>query len=335
MNVGLQPWSLSLGRLSAWAPVGYWFRGWSGCGESLGLSEALLGILAALAADAPEITASITALLHHQATVGAGVVLGSNVFNLAAPAGPGSGRSGSDPPTPQSRRLQWSRRHAGRCRVPPERGGHTLGWGGARPCPLCPGPLHRPFGRTQESWDGSGLPDEMDRVDDRRHRRGGERARRGHTSPTSVHLADAVMAAGALVVVILASVAMERGASSLGGTFRRPRHRRRRSRPSRCDEPSQCRLGHLPRQAGRGAAALSTALNSNSLERHRRPLAPSDADRAGQAVWIGTARGRLVRRTDRADVGSRLWGARAARAQAGILSSRPTPSSCSLLLVTS
>ena len=40
--------------------------------------------VAALAADAPEITASITALAHHQQTIGAGVVLGSNVFNLAA-----------------------------------------------------------------------------------------------------------------------------------------------------------------------------------------------------------------------------------------------------------
>ena len=59
-------------------------------GERLEISEALLGILAALAADAPEITASITALLHHQATVGAGVVLGSNVFNLAALLGLGA-----------------------------------------------------------------------------------------------------------------------------------------------------------------------------------------------------------------------------------------------------
>jgi cation:H+ antiporter len=50
----------------------------------LGLSEALLGMLAALAADAPEITASVTALAGHHARIGAGVVIGSNVFNLAA-----------------------------------------------------------------------------------------------------------------------------------------------------------------------------------------------------------------------------------------------------------
>jgi cation:H+ antiporter len=53
-------------------------------GARLGLSEALLGMLAALAADAPEITAAVTALARHDTHIGAGVVIGSNVFNLAA-----------------------------------------------------------------------------------------------------------------------------------------------------------------------------------------------------------------------------------------------------------
>jgi cation:H+ antiporter len=53
-------------------------------GARLGLSEALLGLLAALAADAPEITSAVTALIRHDPHVGAGVILGSNVFNLAA-----------------------------------------------------------------------------------------------------------------------------------------------------------------------------------------------------------------------------------------------------------
>lgn len=53
-------------------------------GARFGLSEALLGMLAALAADAPEITAAVTALLGHHSRIGAGVVIGSNVFNLAA-----------------------------------------------------------------------------------------------------------------------------------------------------------------------------------------------------------------------------------------------------------
>src|SRR6516162_2145664 len=53
-------------------------------GERAGLSEAALGLVAALAADAPEITSAATALARGQASVGAGVVTGSNVFNLAA-----------------------------------------------------------------------------------------------------------------------------------------------------------------------------------------------------------------------------------------------------------
>src|SRR5579859_4332636 len=53
-------------------------------GERAGFSEAWLGLVAALAADAPEITAAVTALSRGQASVGAGVIVGSNVFNLAA-----------------------------------------------------------------------------------------------------------------------------------------------------------------------------------------------------------------------------------------------------------
>ena len=46
--------------------------------------------MAALAADAPEITAAITALATREQRVGVGVVLGSNVFNLAALLGLGA-----------------------------------------------------------------------------------------------------------------------------------------------------------------------------------------------------------------------------------------------------
>src|SRR5215475_3417946 len=59
-------------------------------GERLGLSEALLGMVAALAADAPEVTAALTAIAHHEQRIGAGVILGSNVFNLAALLGLGA-----------------------------------------------------------------------------------------------------------------------------------------------------------------------------------------------------------------------------------------------------
>lgn len=50
----------------------------------LGAPEAILGLVAALAADGPEITSAIAALVRGNHDVGTGVVLGSNVFNLAA-----------------------------------------------------------------------------------------------------------------------------------------------------------------------------------------------------------------------------------------------------------
>ncbi len=55
-----------------------------------GLSEAMLGLVVALAADAPEITSAVTASIRGQAVIGSGVVLGSNVFNLAALLGLGA-----------------------------------------------------------------------------------------------------------------------------------------------------------------------------------------------------------------------------------------------------
>jgi cation:H+ antiporter len=56
-------------------------------GLRLGLPETLLGLLTALAADAPEVSSAIAALVKGEHAVGAGVVIGSNVFNLAAMVG--------------------------------------------------------------------------------------------------------------------------------------------------------------------------------------------------------------------------------------------------------
>lgn len=53
-------------------------------GERLGAPEAMLGLVTALAADSPEISAAAVAIARGQRDVGVGVVLGSNVFNLAA-----------------------------------------------------------------------------------------------------------------------------------------------------------------------------------------------------------------------------------------------------------
>src|SRR5438093_277929 len=52
--------------------------------ERLGASEGLHGILTALGADAPEISTAIAAMVSSHGKLGVGVVIGSNVFNLAA-----------------------------------------------------------------------------------------------------------------------------------------------------------------------------------------------------------------------------------------------------------
>lgn len=52
-------------------------------GEQLGLSEGLLGLLTALGANSPEIVAAVTALISGAHDIGYGLVLGSNLFNLA------------------------------------------------------------------------------------------------------------------------------------------------------------------------------------------------------------------------------------------------------------
>jgi len=56
-------------------------------GPRLGLPEAAVGLLTALAADTPEIASAIVALAEGRKQASLGVVLGSNVFNLAAMIG--------------------------------------------------------------------------------------------------------------------------------------------------------------------------------------------------------------------------------------------------------
>jgi cation:H+ antiporter len=64
-------------------------------GERLGLPEGVLGLLTALGADAPELATAIAALAAGSRNVGFGVVVGSNVFNLAAMIGLSAALAGS------------------------------------------------------------------------------------------------------------------------------------------------------------------------------------------------------------------------------------------------
>ena len=59
-------------------------------GARFSLSEASLGLLVALAADSPEVSAAVAAYVRHEPGIGVGVVLGSNAFNLAALLGLGA-----------------------------------------------------------------------------------------------------------------------------------------------------------------------------------------------------------------------------------------------------
>jgi cation:H+ antiporter len=59
-------------------------------GVRIGLPEAAVGLLTAIAADGPEISAALAALAKGANSVSVGVVVGSNVFNLAAMLGIGA-----------------------------------------------------------------------------------------------------------------------------------------------------------------------------------------------------------------------------------------------------
>ena len=59
-------------------------RGLTRFGTKTGMSEGLLGLLGALGADSPELSSAVIAIAAGAAGVGVGVVVGSNLFNLAA-----------------------------------------------------------------------------------------------------------------------------------------------------------------------------------------------------------------------------------------------------------
>jgi cation:H+ antiporter len=69
------------------AASGYFADKLDHVGPQLGLPEAVVGLLTAVAADTPEIASAIAALAEGKKQASLGVVIGSNVFNLAAMIG--------------------------------------------------------------------------------------------------------------------------------------------------------------------------------------------------------------------------------------------------------
>ncbi|MFL5822866.1 MAG: hypothetical protein ACJ764_05420 [Solirubrobacteraceae bacterium] len=233
-------------------------------GARVGLSEALLGLVAALAADAPEITAAVTAMAQQRARTGVGVVIGSNVFNLAALLGLGAVVAG---------RIGLHRR------VILLEGAVALPVAGATVA-VATGALGAPAGlaivlavlvpyavilalrgrslrglRLPRSWEGwltTAVVEEEIELE-------------GSLDTRPSRSRDAVVALLAVLIVVGASVAMEKSASTFGA---------RHSIPEIVigalvlagvtSLPNAVAAIYLAVR-GRGAATLSTAMNSNAL----------------------------------------------------------------------
>ncbi|MGA2968863.1 MAG: hypothetical protein ABSE75_03560 [Acidimicrobiales bacterium] len=233
-------------------------------GERLGLSEALLGILAALAADAPEITSSISALSQHQRIIGTGVIIGSNVFNLAALLGLGAIVAGS---------ISLHRRvvilggvvavwiavcclatSTGLLPVLPSLLLASLVFAGYLAILGLRGNLETrvPLPRRIVTWLAAAIDEEEMELEEA-------------IRPPRGRPIDVLVAGMALITVVLSSVAMERSASDLGHHF----HISDAIvggliLAAVTSLPNAVAAVHLASK-GRGAAALSTALSSNNL----------------------------------------------------------------------
>lgn len=239
------------------------------------LSDALLGALAALAADSPEITSAVSAIVHGQRDVGAGVVLGSAVFNLTALVGLGAVAARGLPVGRHVVALGGTVTVAltglalltvGPGVAPAAMLGCALGLLGGYLLLLGAGPrILRPFlgprpGARPAGWLLAAVTEE-ELAEEQEFETAAEVA---SLRREPVRRAG-VVAGGALIIVIAASVAMERAATSLG---------------SRWDVPGIITgavvLGavtgipnavasiHLARKRN-GTGALSTALNSNNF----------------------------------------------------------------------
>ncbi len=228
-------------------------------GNRLGVTEAMLGLIAALAADTPEITSAISALASHQREIGSSVVVGSNVFNLAALLGLGAVVAG------------WVALHR---RVVVLTGAISL-WIAAAcvlvvfgdlpavvglllvaavlgPYAYLAGIRHERQARSPAGrWIMLAIREE-------------EMELHPASIPGSRRL-DLTVVVGALVVVVGASIVMERSAQSLGTRFAVPDIVVGGLLLAAVTSlPNAVAAVYLARR-GRGTAMLSTALNSNAL----------------------------------------------------------------------
>jgi len=283
---------LSLG--SSWVLVARLER----VGARLGLSEALLGVLAALAADTPEITSAVTALAGHHSKIGAGIVIGSNVFNLAALLGLTAVLAGT---IALHRRVilmegtvaVWI---AAVClaaiiRLVSPAVGLILVVGVLVPYLLIQGVRH-------DRLFGIGLPDRWvrwltDAIDEEQlELEPAIHPQRGRTS-------DGIVAAIAVLIVVGASLAMEQAASKLGTRHAIPQIVIGGLILAGVTSlPNAVAAVYLSRR-GRGTATLSTAMNSNAINVAAGLLLPATivglSGSSGQATLVaGWYHGALI-----------------------------------------
>jgi len=259
-------------------------------GARVGLSEAALGLVAALMANAPEVTSAVTAISRGQRDIGVGVILGSNVFNLAALLGVGAMVAGridlhrrvvvlggavamwmalvSTGAVTRVVSVDWSFAGAMVVFVP-----YVVVSAWPRVT------AERPGATRFSAWLRAALREEEIELSEAIH-------------PRSGGWRDAAVAAVALLVVIVASVEMEHAAAAIG---------------SRMHWPSIVIGGvilagvtSLPNAVaavylsarGRGAAAFSEALNSNNLNVVAGLLIPAvilGLGRPGQSAQVTNA----------------------------------------------
>ncbi len=233
-------------------------------GERFGLSEALLGIVAALAADAPEVTAAVAAVAGHQQRLGAGVVIGSNVFNLAALLGLGAVVAGR---VRLHRKVVLLGGTVAMCvaavclvvvtGVVPAAAGFGLVLLTVLVYAVVLGASDRGLARLRLPrpwivWLRSAVSEEATELEEA-------------IRPSRGRWQDGAVAAAALLVVVAASVTMERAASALGTRLAVPEIVVGGLVLAAVTSlPNAVAAVYLAAR-GRGAATLSTALNSNTL----------------------------------------------------------------------
>lgn len=244
-------------------------------GEHFQVPDLALGLVVALAADGPELVSAVTALVGGQHSVAIGVLVGSNVFNIAALLGLGPLLAGW---VPLHRRVVILEGVVALAVGLPASAlvvGHLRPWPAAWACllpflaylALAVVPASRlPLPRWACSWLGLAVKEEGTEIASGLEVGGEAPGRPGRPPGPGPGPGRTALRAGiSLVAVVAASILME-SAASRGGTSEGlpPLITGAVLLAGVTSLPNAVAAVYLAR-AGRGAALMSEALNSNSI----------------------------------------------------------------------